>query len=212
MLRIACLHTADSNIAVFETALADLGLGDGVTLSHHVRADLFDDAERAGGLTQDIQRRTTEALNALTADADAVLLTCSTLGPTVMTGGAIVRTDAALAETAVRGGGQVVVLCAAETTLGPTRDLFGEVARGTDARVEVRLVSGAWARFRAGDHGGYLQLIADAAEEALRQGATTVALAQASMAGALKLMENRPVLASPAAGLKAAVEVGSGRV
>src|SRR5260221_713152 len=49
-MRVACLHTADSNIAAFEAARRELGR-DGVALRHVVRADLLEAAERAGGLT-----------------------------------------------------------------------------------------------------------------------------------------------------------------
>ena len=47
-MKIACLHTADSNIAVYEQAASKLGLVSG-SLLHHVRADLLFSAERAGG-------------------------------------------------------------------------------------------------------------------------------------------------------------------
>ena len=50
-LRIACLHTVDSNIAVFEAAARGLD----IVMSHHVRADLLSRAEAAGGLTADIR-------------------------------------------------------------------------------------------------------------------------------------------------------------
>ena len=39
-MRIACLHTAASNISVFDTAAKVLGIGPGV-LRHEVRADLL---------------------------------------------------------------------------------------------------------------------------------------------------------------------------
>ncbi len=58
-LHIACRHTVDSNIAVFEAAAQGLDLG----LSHVVRADLLSCAE-------------------------AVLLTCSTVGPAAGLGAA----------------------------------------------------------------------------------------------------------------------------
>ena len=210
MLRIACLHTAQSNISVFDAALADLGV-DGVMLTHHVRADLLADAEREGGLTPEIQRRTREALDALAQTADAVLLTCSTLGPSVDGHETVLRTDASLAHAAVEGGGKVVVLCAAATTLEPTRDLFEAAARAVAAAIDVRLVPGAWTAFKAGDADGYCRLIAEAVDDALRSGATTVALAQASMAGALKLMAGKPVMASPAVGLQSAIDAAARR-
>jgi hypothetical protein len=93
-----------------------------------------------------------------------------------------------------------------ETTLAPTRALFEQAAAATGAQVEVRLVPGAWALFRNGREELYLAAIAEAADEATRTGATTVALAQASMAGASGLTASAPVpLTSPAAGLAAAI-------
>ena len=211
MHRIACLHTALSNRAVFEGALLDLGIGDEVALRHEVRADLLADAESADRLTPGVMRRTGEALLALCGQADAVLLTCSTLGPSLaaIAGRApvpVLRVDAALAREAVRDGGRVVVLCAVRSTLEATRILFEEAARDTGAGIEVRVVPDAWTAFRAGEHERYLALVARAADEAARQGAMQVALAQASMAGAASLVSGRlRPLTSPAVGLRAAL-------
>ncbi len=210
--RIALLHTADSNVAVFETSHDELGLGTDVVLRHEVRSDLLADAEKAGGLTPEIIKRTQGALLALRGGADAVVLTCSTLGPSVS--GVVkdavtvpmLRVDEALAREAVRKGGKVVALCAVETTVQPTRALFEEAAQKTGAEVEVRLVSGAWAAFKGGDRDRYLALVAEAADEAVREGASLVALAQASIAGAARLThEGSPPLTSSIVGLRAAV-------
>ena len=78
-MRIACLHSAESNIEVFEAALRSLDRSD-VTLGHEVRADLLAAAERQGGVNAEITAQARAALLALSATADAVLLTCSTLG------------------------------------------------------------------------------------------------------------------------------------
>lgn len=205
-MRIACLHTAQSNVAVFDAALSEIALGDQVVLQHAVRADLLADAERAGGLTPKIAERTGQALDLLGAGADVVLLTCSTLGPSVerFVGAPVLRVDAALAHAAVRGGGTVVALIAVETTLAPTKALFEAAATATGAQVDVRVVPGAWDAFKAGDNDGYLAMIAAAARSALEDGADRVALAQASMAGAARRLDER-VLSSPASGLAAAV-------
>ena len=211
--RIACLHTADSNVDVFETAYRELGLDPGVALlRHEVRSDLLLDAESAGGLNAEIAKRTEAALLALCHDADVVILTCSTLGPSVasLSGQAVpvLRVDEALAERAVQDGGRVVALCAVETTLEPTRALFERAAQKSGATVEIRSCLGAWAAFRGGDR--YVALVADAADEAVRQGASRVALAQASMAGAAKLTRiGVPPLTSPAVGLQAALRASA---
>lgn len=208
---IACLHTAESNIAVYEAAANALGLPPGM-LRHHVRSDLLLAAEAAGHLTEDISDETAALLLTLARDADAVVLNCSTLGPAVskVAAGAaapIIRADAMLAEQAVKAGGKVVVLCTVETTIAPTTALFEAAAEATRAEIEVRLVPGAWAHFRAGDLTAYLSCIADAVKAANSEGAVTIAFAQASMTDAADLLPDhveRP-MTGPAAALAAAV-------
>ena len=207
---LKCLHSAASNVAIFDAAARHLGLQDG-TLEHMVRPELLFAAEAAGSLTPRVADDTAAILSGLTANADAVLLTCSTLGPVADTSARaspvpILRVDRALAEEAAATGGTVVALCAVETTLEATGRVFEEEATKTDAMVCVRLVPGAWALFRAGDLTGYLAAIASAAEAAYADGANVVALAQSSMAGAAALVRNGPrPLTSPAAGLAAAM-------
>ncbi|TNC11331.1 Asp/Glu racemase [Methylobacterium terricola] len=209
MTRIACLHTADSNAAVFDEALVTAGLT-GVSLHHAVRADLLAAAERQGRLTPEIAAETVALLRGLSAGAGAVLLTCSTLGPAADDAALdspvpVLRVDAALAAEAVEAGGRVVVLCAVETTVGPTRRLFEDAARATGATIDVRVVPQAWAAFKAGDRDRYHARVAEAADAAWAAGATRVALAQASMTGAAaRLPADRRPLTSPAVGLAAA--------
>ena len=120
---LSCLHTADSNVAVFDAALGELGRDD-VRLRHAVRADLLDRGEREGGLTAAIVAETAAVLGGLAGGADAVLLTCSTLGPAVAHANRsavpVLRVDEALARQAVQQGGAIVVLCAVATTV-PSR-------------------------------------------------------------------------------------------
>jgi hypothetical protein len=204
--RIACLHTAASNVAVFEAAAKGLD----VTLSHEVREDLLRNAEIAGGLTPEITRQTADALLGLTGGVDAVLLTCSTVGPGAAEAAGraripVLRTDTALAEAAVTTGGKVVVLCAVATTVGPTQALFEAVAKGTTAIVDVQLVdASAWTAFRAGDANTYFKIIAAACDAAFDAGGDVVALAQASMTGAAAMVRKGKVLTSPAVGLASA--------
>ncbi|MBJ6127704.1 aspartate/glutamate racemase family protein [Microvirga splendida] len=208
-MRIACLHTAESNIAVFEESCrnGDFPL---LQLRHEVRPDLLAEVEASGGLTTAIEEKTLEALLALSVEADAVLLTCSSLGPVVaraagLASSPILRVDEALAREAAESGGTVVALCAVTTTLEPTRALFESAAQGTGATVEVRLVPAAWDLFKAGQRDRYLVLIAEAADHAFGEGVQTVALAQASMTGAAGLCRRGLPLTSPGAGLKAAL-------
>jgi aspartate/glutamate racemase len=208
-MRIACLHTVDSNVPVFDAAAAPLP---GVTLSHTVRADLLKRAEAEGGLTDAIRDEAAALLAALAADADAVLLTCSTVGPAaeradLLAPVPILRVDAALASAAIAqaaaGQSKVDVLCAVQTTVAPTSALFERVADGTGVAIAMHIAPGAWDAFRAGDTATYHRLVAEAADALYAAGAEVVAFAQASMAGAAALCTRGTPLTSPAAGLAA---------
>src|SRR6202022_3500142 len=110
----------------------------------------------------------------------------------------------ALADMAVRQGGRVLVLCAAETTLVPTRALFEAAASTHPVELQIRLVPDAWAIFKQGETDRYLAMIAEAADAGFRAGAGGVALAQASMAGAVAPCRDGRPLPPPGAGLAAA--------
>jgi Asp/Glu/hydantoin racemase len=208
-MKIACLHTAHSNIDVFVEALRDLGRPD-VVMRHSVRPDLLAAVERAGGLNSQIAIDTIAALHALSQQADAVILTCSSLGPVLRDAKGrmtvpILRADGALAAAAVADGGKVVVLYTVAVTEASTRAVFTQAASKSRATVELRLVPGAWDLFKAEDLDGYRAAIAAAADAAYADGAKTVAFAQASMAGAAKLCRKGRPLTSPDAGLRAAL-------
>lgn len=210
-MKIACLHTAESNIPIYEDAARELGLPAGA-LHHHVRADLLLTAERLGGLTTDITAETADVLLRLAQEADVVVLNCSTLGPAASLAGGqspvpVIRADGVLAETAVKAGGKVVVLCTVGTTIDPTTRLFEDAAKATGAEIDVRLIEGAWALFRAGEQDAYLASIAVAVGAAHREGAKTVAFAQASMTGAARLLTESAVqpMTGPLVALKAAM-------
>ncbi len=203
--RIACLHTAESNIHHFDRAADGLSLD----LRHWVRADLLRAAEAAGTLTPDLVAATAEALLDLAGEADFVLLTCSTLGPIADHLDATVpirRADRALAEEAVakaalKAGGRVAILYTLPTTAQATGALFREMADGAGVSVDLSLVIGAWDAFTAGDQQRYAELIAEAADRAFTDGASVVALAQASMAPAADLCRKGRPIASPKASL-----------
>ncbi|NDL64374.1 aspartate/glutamate racemase family protein [Acerihabitans arboris] len=210
-MQIACLHTAASNIDVFERAAGKLGLSAG-TLRHEVREDLLDAVECAGGITATIADETAAILLKLAQEADAVILTCSTLGPAVdsisaMSYVPILRVDIAIAERAIAIGGMIVVLCAAETTMAATSRLFSDaIQHSLVSSVHISLVPDAWALFKAGRQDAYLSTIARSVEHAYEEGATMVVLAQASMADAAELVNHWPTpITSPQSGLMAAI-------
>lgn len=196
-LTLACLHTADSNAILFEAAAAALP-GGALTLTHQVRPELLRDP------TPGTLEEAASLLRELARSADAVLLTCSTIGAAAAraqdAARPVLRADAALAEAATRRGGLVEVLYATPSTEGPTRAIFEAAAARTGAVVRLHLVEGAWPLFLAGETEAYHAAIARAA----RHLPGRVALAQASMAGAAALMGEAPPLTVPAISVMAA--------
>lgn len=208
-MRIACLHSADSNIAVFENAAKGDAFAH-VALTHTVRPDLLAQVEQSG-FTAQLESEVVAVLLELAANADAVILTCSSIGPAAavaakQTGIPVLRVDEALAHATAKSGKRAIALCAAPTTLESTRILFDNAAEAESTAVEVRLVPMAWDLFKAGDRDGYLTMIAEAADRTFAEGFEVVALAQASMMAAADLCRSGRPLTSPDAGLKAALE------
>ncbi len=200
---IAFLHTAQCNADLFREMADSLP----VRHSHLVRADLLARAGDAGRLTEEIRDETEAVLRSMTNEADAVVLTCSTLGPAAdaICDRPVMRIDRALAEAAVAKGGRVAVLCTVETTIGPTGDLFREVAAGTGAAVEVRLIENVFQLFLDGHSDRYFEAIASAADEIAPE-FDVVAFGQASMAPAVALCRVARPLTSTDAGMAAAYE------
>lgn len=206
-MRIACLHTADSNIGVFEQAAASLKLEHG-QLHHSVHDQLLASAEDQGYVSPALINETQYIIADLLAHADAVLITCSTLGAVAdqMTQNntkPVLRSDRALAENALQTGKPVTVLCTAPTTLIPTTDLFRQVFAQAASQPDILLIDGAWALFRAGEHDAYNRMIAQTADAVYAQGDHCIALAQSSMAGACALLKSGQIpLDAPTAALR----------
>ncbi|WP_424813926.1 hypothetical protein [Roseococcus sp. YIM B11640] len=203
-ITIACLHTAESNAALFDTAAAALP-GGALRLTHRVRPDLLREP------TPDTLAEAAAILRDLAWRSDVVLLTCSTIGGAVEFARdapkPVIRADGALAEAATRAGGEVHVLYAAPSSRESTRNIFGEAAAATGARVSLHLVPGAWRLFLAGEHAAYLQRIADMAQGMDGR----VVLAQASMAPAAALMADHPPLTIPGIAVMAAARAARAR-
>jgi hypothetical protein len=191
-MRLSFLHTIDVNPGIFEQAALDRGLRR-EDLRHEVRADLRLRAEQGGREADAVRTEVADCVRRLATDADAVVVTCATLGPVVdgMEAGAVpvLRADtalarAALARAAARPGRRVTVLCAAPSAIEANRRLFEGYAAAVGADVKVALVPDAWDMFRQGDMPRCLEGIARAAEQAYLEGADTVAFAHPWMAPA----------------------------
>jgi hypothetical protein len=214
-MRISFLHTIDGNRQVFEQAAKDLGLR-ATDLHHEVRPDLREAVEQAGAFPVGLRKQTGDCLLKLAVNADAVILTCATLGPAVAdiesSPVPIVRADAALAAAAAKVGGTIAVLCAAESGIESTRKLFALYASESNASVEVVHVARVWTLFKSGDLNECFAAIASAADDAYEAGASAVAFAHPWMAPAVELTSKgtRPLDSAHAALRAVMQQIGEG--
>jgi aspartate/glutamate racemase len=186
-------------------------------LRHAVRADLREAVERIGTFPADVKAQTHGCLLELANNADAVVLTCATLGPAVDEMGhapvPVIRADTALAAAAAeaaQGGGKIAVLCAAEAAIESNRRLFTQHAQARAASVEIVHVPQVWALFRSREMDACFAAITSAASDAYAAGASVVALAHPWMAPAAdlasKASEGKRPLDSPRAALNAVIQ------
>ncbi|OON40388.1 hypothetical protein BTJ39_08210 [Izhakiella australiensis] len=208
MTIIACLHAARSNIEVYEAALKAMDYED-VELLHRVESDLLQLAIDANAITPAIAEATHNSIDELCSAADAVIVTCTTLGVACASGRTyakpVLRVDATLAKQASRYHGHVLVLCSAPSTLAPTKALFD--AWLPAGKCSVELVPGAWEIFNRGDLPGYYQAIANYIQTRPDGALACIVLAQVSMAGAAAWINTTlSVLTAPQITLQAAID------
>ena len=152
--------------------------------------------------------------------ADAVMLTCSTLGVLVdeageMIGAPLLKVDEAMADEAVTVGSDIGVIATLYTTLKPTSGLVEErAARARKAvNVETVLCEGAFAALGRGDTSTHDRMVLENLRS-LMERLDVVVLAQASMARVadqIPVEERRvPILSSPRLGVQRFKEVLDG--
>jgi hypothetical protein len=202
--RILCLHTADVHVATFGKRYAEMAPD--VEVVQAVRADWLADARREG-ITEKLSSDVLKFLRVAAQSHDAVLCSCSTLGPIAEAAHAdaanIIRIDTPLMQAAAAHDGTALVAFCLESTRAPTVALLASTyARlGVEPRFEVLLCADAWPFFERGDTDGFATAIA----ASVRRAAVDVpdlgciVLAQASMAVAVPRLADMtvPVYASP---------------
>ena len=208
-MQIALLHTAQVHVATFDAIFARLAPD--VDLVHTVQEDWLQKA-RDHGL--DAIRKPVLAHLAKTGSADAMLCTCSTLGP-LADEARVVRIDRPLMLAACANGPKVLVAICLESTRQATLDLLNETAEDLQSNIvpEVLMCDGAWAFFEAGDEAGFAQSITDSILARLEGGdVDCVVLAQASMRAAEPNLTgvDIPVLSSPVLAAQAAIALANG--
>ena len=214
--QLALIHTVRSLVPVFGALTRELAPD--VTTTDLVDEALLEEAIAAG----EVPRATAERLErhvaaALEAGADAVLVTCSSMGGVVdelraRHGWPLMRVDEAMVDAALTAGPRIGVVATLGSTLQPTAHLVRrratEVGReATEIHVVTRLVDGAFAALKAGDVDAHDAAVRGALRDLLPQ-VHAIVLAQASMARVAGTLEpgGTPILASPRLGVERAVE------
>jgi Asp/Glu/hydantoin racemase len=203
---LALIHTSPTLTPVFSALCAEQ-MPD-VTLFHMVDESLIKDTIREGRLRRQTMRRLLGMIeSAEQAGADAVLVTCSSIGRGVKLGQEffdipVIRVDEAMAEAAVRMGRRIGVMATLRTTLDPTIALLKEKAAEAGREIEIvaSLCDGAFEAVLAGDTETHDRILSEALRNEML-GVDLVVLAQASMARVVKAMGEEamamPVLSSP---------------
>lgn len=204
--KLGLLHTSATLVPVFGELLRPFGAR--VTAFNIVDDSLIKDVIAQGSLTPPVAARVVDQVAlAERAGADAILVTCSSIGEAVELAARlcrvpVVRVDQAMADRAVGIGGRIGVLATLPTTLGPTEDLVRRRAdrAGRSVAVNAQVCPGAFDALMAGDAAAHDALVGAALQTMIRE-SDVVLLAQASMARVAEGLAAGetavPVLASP---------------
>jgi Asp/Glu/hydantoin racemase len=215
--RLVLLHTVTSLAGVFNDLCAEI-LPAGTEVWHVVDEILLKVVLAEGRMTPFIYRRVAEhAVAAEETGADAVMLTCSSVAPSVdvarsMIGIPILRVDEAMVDRAISRGTHIGVAATAPTTLGPTTELVQARSRevGRDTQVDAVLCEGAYDALFTGDLETHDRIVRDALKELMIRN-DVVLLAQASMARAADTIpadeQAAPILSSPRLAVERARDV-----
>ena len=210
-MKIGPLHTAQVHVGTFDALLA----GTGFAAVHHVDETLLARAQTdgAGAVRQDARYAVD-----LLRHCDALVCTCSTLGPLIDEVGEpyILRIDRPAFDAALAFGPRVLMVICLDSTRAPSEALLSDCAHrtGQPLHAETLLIDGAWPHFEAGDFTSFYEVIADQIRAACAATSfDAIVLAQASMAGAAQLLTDLdiPVLSTPQMAVDAAIETAQTR-
>lgn len=210
---VALLHTAPLLTGVF----ADLAESEAPQLQpfHLVDESLLTDTIAYGMLPRTRRRIVAHLAAAEESGAEAVLVTCSSLGEAVeqcrpMVGIPVVRVDEAMARDAVAAGNSIGVVATVDSTMGPTRAIIERAAAeaGLDREIRATVCDGAFQALRAGDTAAHDKQVAEAVTS-LAATVDVLVLAQASMARVVEGIAGLtvPVLTSPRSAVRTLASV-----
>lgn len=216
MTTLALIHTSPTLSPLFNELTARI-MPD-VRILHFVDESLIKNTIAAGFLEKSSMRRLMTLVGScFDAGADAVLVTCSSIGPAVdiaaqLYDKPVLRVDRPMVEKSLEKGCRIGVIATLPTTLLPTSDLVRRVATEQGQAVEVveYLCEGAFEAVMAGDGETHDRIVAEGLTQGMKN-VDAIVLAQASMARVLNTLPDSalsaPVYSSPELGVRRAQEV-----
>ncbi len=210
---VAYIHTSHVLIPLFaEISRREMPE---VEAFHMVDESLIKNTIRAQRLTRTTIRRVIAMIaSAHEGGADAVVVTCSSIGPAVSEAQRlfdfpIIRVDEAMAELAVRSGRRIGVAATLRTTLEPTVALLRDKASAARRDVVLldSLCEGAFDAVLKGDTATHDRILGDFLTRLVSE-VDVVVLAQASMARVVEKLppdaRRVPILSSPELAVRSA--------
>ncbi len=180
-----------------------------------VDESLINNTIAANELTPTTSKRLAHYLeSAEEAGADAILVTCSSIGPAVEAARSfinipVLRVDEPMADEAVRTGRKIGVIATLSTTLKPTVNLIKAraAAQGREVEIVEHICKGAFEAVVSGDTETHDRIVTFDLMQLIGQ-VEVIVLAQASMARVAEAIPDAekkvPILASPRMGIEAA--------
>lgn len=184
---LALIHTVVSLPAIFQPLVAEaLPAWSSFNI---VDESLLQNTMREGVLSRQTKQRLASCISsAVAAGADAVVVTCSTLGDAVddirnLSSVPLFRIDQGMADKAVNIASRIGILATLPTTLKPTGTVIRNAAAAAakDCTITELLCDGAFVRLAAGDCAAHDRMVLEGFNN-LASVADLVVLAQASMA------------------------------
>jgi Asp/Glu/hydantoin racemase len=193
-----------------------------VQVFHLTDESLIRNTIAAGQLTRTTTRRLVNMIeSAHDGGADAVMVTCSSIGPGVSVARTlfdfpVLRVDEPMAREAIRIGGRIGVAATLRTTLEPTIALVEQTAAEENRDIEIvpSLAEGAFEAVLAGNAERHDALLIESLNT-LRSSVDVIVLAQASMARVIPQLSagsGPPILSSPELAVRHARSILTGSV
>ncbi len=203
--KLAFLHTSHVLIPLFSKLASEIMPE--AQVFHLTDESLIRNTIAAGQLTRTTTRRLVNLIeNAHDGGADAVMVTCSSIGAGVSVARMlfdfpVLRVDEPMAQQAVRMGTRIGVAATLRTTLEPTIALVEQTAANENRKIDIvpSLAEGAFEAVLAGNTERHDALLIESLNK-LRSSVDVIVLAQASMARVIPQLGasgGPPILSSP---------------